>query len=124
MTADEQEIRELVAEWARASEAGDLDAIDALMDTDILFFTAGNEPFGREAFRQHFEANVKSMSLSVRADLREVTVSGEYACAHTWLEIAIQPKSGDLIQRTGYTLSVYRRRPGGRWKLWRDANLC
>ena len=124
MRADEQEIRDLVAEWARASESGDLAAIDALMDDDILFFTAGNEPFGREAFRQSFESNAKSMSFKVSGEVREVMVTGDHAYAHTWLDVRIQPKSSDPIQRTGYTLSVYRRRPGGRWKLWRDANLC
>ena len=124
MSADEQEIRDLVAQWARASEAGDLAAIDALMDEDILFFTAGNEPFGRDAFRERFEKSVKSMRLKVRGDVREVTISGDYANAYTWLEIAIQPANGEAIQRTGYTLSIYRRRSGGRWKLWRDANLC
>jgi uncharacterized protein (TIGR02246 family) len=124
MTADEQEIRALVAEWARASEAGDFAAIDALMDEDILFFTAGREPFGRDAFRHHFESNVKSMTITVSADVREVSVSGDQAYVHTALNVRIQPEGGDPITRTGYALSVYRRRPGGRWKLWRDANLC
>jgi uncharacterized protein (TIGR02246 family) len=76
---DEQEIRDLVAEWARASGAGDLEAIKPLMDDDILFLTASNEPFGRDPFIQHFENSVKQMDLTVSA--------------------------------------------GGRWKLWRDANL-
>lgn len=124
MSGDEQQIRELVAEWARASEAGDLDAVDQLMDPEILFFTAGNEPFGRDAFRQHFAANVKTMQLQVRADVREVTVTGDHAIACTWLDIRIAPPNGDPMTRTGFTLSVYRRPPDGRWQLWRDANLC
>jgi len=124
MSGDEQQIRELVAEWARTSEAGDLAAIEQLMDAEILFFTAGNEPFGRDVFRQHFEANVKTMRLQIRADVREVTISDDHAIAYTWLDIRIQPRNGDPMTRTGYTLSVYRRRPHGRWRLWRDANLC
>lgn len=124
MSADEQEIRELVATWAHASGAGDLAAIDPLMDGDILFMTAGNEPFGRDAFREHFEKNVKSMDLNVRAEVLELEVRGDLAFARTRLEILIRPQSGEPITRTGYTLSVYRHRPGGRWKLWRDANLC
>jgi uncharacterized protein (TIGR02246 family) len=120
---DEREIRDLVAEWARASGAGDLEAIKPLMDDDILFLTAGNAPFGRDVFIQHFENNVKQMSLDVSADVREVEVREDLAFARTWLELRITPASGDTITRTCYTLSVYRRRPGGRWKLWRDANL-
>jgi uncharacterized protein (TIGR02246 family) len=124
MSGDEQEIRDLVATWAHSSGAGDVAAIDPLMDEDILFMTAGNEPFGRETFREHFEKNVKSMDLNVRADVREIDVRGDLAFARTWLEILIRPRGGEPVTRTGYTLSVYRRRPGGRWKLWRDANLC
>jgi uncharacterized protein (TIGR02246 family) len=120
---DAQEIRDLVATWARASGTGDLEAIKSLMDEDILFLTAGAEPFGRDTFIQHFNNNVKQMNLNVRADVREVEVRDDLAFARTWLDIRITLPSGEPVTRTGYTLSVYRRRPGGPWKLWRDANL-
>lgn len=120
---DEQEIRDLIATWARASATGDLEAIKSLMDDDILFLTPGSEPFGRDVFIQHFENNVKQMNLDVSADVREFDVRDDLAFARTWLEVRITPANGEPTTRTGYTLSVYRRRPGGRWKLWRDANL-
>jgi uncharacterized protein (TIGR02246 family) len=124
MTTDEQEIRGLIAEWARASEDGDLEAIDLLMDPEVLFLIAGNEPFGREAFRERFEKHVKPMHMTVRADVREVELSDDLACARTWLEILVQPGGGgEPIRRAGFALTVYRRRSGGRWQLWRDANL-
>ena len=119
----DQEIRDVVATWARASETGDIEAIKSLMDEDILFLTSGNEPFGCDTFIQHFNNNVKQMNLNVLADVREVEVRDDLAFARTWLEVRITPSSGEPITRTGYTLSVYRRRPGGPWKLWRDANL-
>ncbi len=122
-TTDVQQIRDLVATWASASAAGDLASIQPLMDEDILFLTAGAEPFGRDTFIQHFENNVKQMNLNVRADVKEVEVRDDLAFARTWLEVRITAKNGEPITRTGYTLSVYRRRPGGPWRLWRDANL-
>jgi uncharacterized protein (TIGR02246 family) len=121
--ADVQQIRDLVAAWASASAAGNLEAIKPLMDEDILFLTAGADPFGRDVFIQHFENNVKQMNLNVRADVKEVEVRDDLAFARTWLEIRITPQNGEPITRTGYTLSIYRRRPGGPWRLWRDANL-
>jgi len=125
--ATEQEIRDLVIAWARATEAGDLDAVKPLMDEDILFLTHGNKPFGHDTFIHHFENNVKQMKLNVSADVREVEVRGDLAFACTWLEIRITPPNAEPnaepVTRTGYTLSVYRRRPGGPWRLWRDANL-
>ncbi len=121
--AAEQQIRDLVAAWARASEAGDLDAIKLLMDEEILFLTPGNKHLCRDTFVQHFENNVKQMNLNVSADVREVEVRDDLAFARTWLEVRVTPSNGEPVTRTGYTLSVYRRRPGGPWKLWRDANL-
>ena len=118
-----QQIRDLVATWASASAKGDLESIKSLMDEDILFLTAANEPFGRETFIQHFNNNVKQMNLNVRADVREVEVRDDLAFARTWLEVRITPPNGEPVTRTGYTLSIYRRRPGGPWRLWRDANL-
>jgi uncharacterized protein (TIGR02246 family) len=121
--ATEQQIRDLVAAWARASEAGDLSAIKPLMDEDIQFLTPGKKPFGHDTFVQHFNNNVKQMNLNVTADVREVEVRGDLAFACTWLEVCVTPPNSEPVTRTGYTLSVYRRRPGGSWKLWRDANL-
>ena len=119
----EQQIRDLVAAWARASENGDLDAIKPLMDEDILFLTPGNKHLCHDTFIQHFTHNVKQMNLNVSADVREVEVRDDLAFARTWLEVRVTPPSGEPVTRSGYALSVYRRRPGGPWRLWRDANL-
>jgi hypothetical protein len=51
MDPDEQAIRDLVAEWERATLADDLDSIARLMADDVVFPTAGNPPMrGRDAF--------------------------------------------------------------------------
>lgn len=124
---DVQAIRDLVAAWARASETGDLETIKSLMDDDILFLTAGKEPFGRDFFVQHFNDNVKQLNLNVLADVREVEVRDDLAFARTWLEVRFTPPPDAVdpkpVTRKGYTLSIYRRQPGEPWKLWRDANL-
>ncbi|HZQ44924.1 MAG TPA: SgcJ/EcaC family oxidoreductase [Acidobacteriaceae bacterium] len=121
--SDAQQIRDLVATWARATEACDIEAIKPLMDEDILFLTSGHEPFGSEAFVQRFIGNIQELCPKVRADVREIEVRGDLAFARTWLEVRITPPGSEPITRTGYTLAIYRRRPGGPWKLWRDANL-
>lgn len=124
MTADAQGIRGLIAAWTRASEEGDLAKIDVLMDPEVIFLTPGQEPMDRDAFRQRFETVVTQIHLICHADVREVEVSGDLAYAWSWLEITIEPKAGGpKVERKGHVLSVFRRRPGGRWKLWRDANL-
>jgi uncharacterized protein (TIGR02246 family) len=42
MNADEQAIRDLVASWHRATAAGDVDAVLALMADDVIFLVAGH----------------------------------------------------------------------------------
>ena len=50
MTADEQEIRELVATWMSATKAGDLPTVLSLMTDDVVFLVAGQQPFGKQQF--------------------------------------------------------------------------
>ena len=44
MRSDEQAIRDLIANWARASAAGDLPQILSAMSEDVVFLTPGNPP--------------------------------------------------------------------------------
>ena len=48
---DEQAIREVVEQWMAASKAGDTETVLGLMTDDVLFMTPGQEPFGKDAFR-------------------------------------------------------------------------
>jgi uncharacterized protein (TIGR02246 family) len=121
--SDVQQIRDLVDAWCRATEACDVEAIKPLMDEDILFLTAGHEPFGVDTFIHRFTNNVQQLCPQVRAEVREIEVREDLAFARTWLEVRITPVGSEQITRTGYTLAIYRKRPGGPWKLWRDANL-
>ena len=50
MTDDEHAIRDLVATWMQASQAGDLDTVLGLMEDGVIFMVPGVEPFGKEAF--------------------------------------------------------------------------
>jgi len=44
MTEDERTIRDLVATWMAASQAGDLAAVLRLMADDVVFMVPGREP--------------------------------------------------------------------------------
>jgi hypothetical protein len=48
MTDDERAIRELIATWLRASQAGDTQTVLSLMTDDVIFMVPGREPFGKE----------------------------------------------------------------------------
>ena len=122
MTHDERAIRDLVATWMKASETGDIDTTLGLMADDVIFMVPGREPFGKDAFRAMSET-MKNVRLTGTSDIRELKVLGDWACIRNYIELTIAPPDGAEMRRTGYTLSILRKQPDGKWVLWRDANL-
>jgi uncharacterized protein (TIGR02246 family) len=122
MSPDERAIRELVDTWMKASRAGDTEAVLNLMSDDVIFMVPGREPFGKQAFA----ANSRSMDgvrLEGTADIRELKVLGDWAWLRNFIEITITPPDGEPVRRSGFTLTILRKEPDGRWVLARDANL-
>ena len=122
MTDDERAIRDLVDNWMKASRAGDTATVLSLMSDDVIFMVPGREPFGK----QTFAANSRSMDgvrLKGAADIRELKVLGDWAYLRNYIEIAITPPSSKTVRRSGYTLTILRKEPDGRWLVARDANL-
>lgn len=122
MSPDERAIRELVDTWMKASRAGDTETVLSLMSDDVIFMVPGREPFGK----QTFAANSRSMDgakLEGSADIRELKVLGDWAYLPNLIEITITPPGGEAVRRSGFTLTILRKEPDGRWVLARDANL-
>ena len=122
MSPDERAIRDLVDTWMKASRAGDTETVLSLMSDDAIFMVPGREPFGKQAFA----ANSRSMDgvkLEGAADIRELKVLGDWAWLRNFIEITITPPGGETVRRSGFTLTVLRKEPDGRWVLARDANL-
>ena len=125
MNADEQAIRNLVAQWHRATAAGDVDTILGLMAEDVVFLVAGKVPIkGRVAFEQGLRGLLKTHRVESSGDVQEVQVSGDLAYCWTLLQVRVTPLSGGAAdERSGSTLSILRRQADGSWVLVRDANL-
>jgi uncharacterized protein (TIGR02246 family) len=125
MHPDEQAIRNLVAEWERATLAEDLAAIGRLMADDAVFLTAGNPPIrGRDAFLALSRSMIGKMRIEGSGTFEEIRVLGDWAYAWRSLRVAMTPVGGgETKRRAGPTLTVFRREPDGRWVLARDANL-
>ena len=122
MTDDERAIRDLVATWMKASEAGDLNTVLSLMADDVIFMAPGREPFGKEEFRAASET-MKKVRLTGKSDIRELKVLGDWAYVRNYIEISVMLPNGTAMQRSGYALSILRKQSDGKWVLWRDANL-
>jgi uncharacterized protein (TIGR02246 family) len=124
MTSDEQQIRDLIDTWGKASGEGDLIAQMNLMTEDVAFLTPGNVPIRRQQFAEGFTSMMEAFSLECRSRIQEVTVSGDLAVCWNLLEVDITPAAGGTtVKRAGNTLTALRRGADGKWRIWRDANL-
>jgi uncharacterized protein (TIGR02246 family) len=122
MTDDERAIRELVATWMAASQAGDVDTVLGLMADDVMFMAPGREPFGKAEFAASAQA-MKGVRFEGTSDIHEIKVLGDWAYLRNYLSVTVTPPGGEPIRRAGYTLTILRKGPNGKWLLARDANL-
>ena len=119
---DEQAIREVVEQWMAASKAGDTETVLGLMTDDVLFMTPGQEPFGKDAFRERSQS-LKGVEIDGHADTLEIEVLGDRAWIRNRLDMTMTPEGGEPVRRSGYTLTILKKGEDGRWRLFRDANL-
>jgi uncharacterized protein (TIGR02246 family) len=122
MTDDERAIRDLVATWMSASKAGDTETVLSRIADDAMFMVVGQEPFGKEAFRSASQGN-KDLRIEGTSDIREIEVLGDWAYLRNYLTVTVTPPGGEPARRAGYTLTILRKTPAGKWLLARDANL-
>jgi len=122
MTDDERAIRELIATWMKASNAGDIETVLSLMTDDVVFMVPGREPFGKEAFAAASQA-MTGVRMEGTSEIRELNVLGDWAYLRNHIALTITPPGGEPVRRAGYTLTILRKGPDGRWRLARDANL-
>jgi uncharacterized protein (TIGR02246 family) len=122
MTDDERAIRELVATWMAASKAGDVATVLGLMADDVVFMVPGREPFGKEAFASASHS-MKDVNFEGSYDIREIKVLGDWAYLRNYITVTVTPAQGEPMRQAGYTLSILRTQPDGKWVLARDANL-
>jgi uncharacterized protein (TIGR02246 family) len=125
MQNDEQSIRELVAEWQKAAAAGDLPKLLNLMAEDVVFYVVGQPPMcGREAFAAAFQAAVQQVRIESTPTIEEIQVAGNFAHLANYFSVTMTPlQGGSIMRRSGYTLTILRKEPDGRWVLYRDANM-
>jgi uncharacterized protein (TIGR02246 family) len=123
--ADEQAIRDVIASWLRATIAGDLSRLLALMAEDVVFLAPGQPPMrGKEAFAKTFRAALSQFRINAVSEIQEIRVEDEWAYCWNFFKVATTPLNGGPIKRSkGYTLTILRKTRLGGWVVTRDANL-
>jgi uncharacterized protein (TIGR02246 family) len=122
MQNDEQAIRDVIDKWLAATKSGDTAAVLSLMADDVLFLVPGQEPFGKQVFAAN-SAGMKDFRIEGKSEIQELKILGDWAWMRTRLRVTIAPPNGKEMVRSGYTLTILRKEPDGRWVLARDANL-
>src|SRR4051794_1510096 len=124
MAGDEQAIRDVIANWMAATIAGDLNRLLSLMAEDVVFLTPGQPPMrGRDAFAAAFRGALEHVRIEPKSDIQEIRVEGNMAYSWNHLSVTMTPiDGGTLRNRSGYTLSIFRKENGS-WVIARDANL-
>jgi uncharacterized protein (TIGR02246 family) len=122
MSPDERAIRDLVATWMSASQAGDTQTVLSLMADDVVFMVPGREPFGKEAFAA-MSKSMQGVRMEGTSDIRELEVLGDWAYLRNYITVTLTPANGAPTRHAGYTLTIFRKAPDGKWLLARDANL-
>lgn len=122
MSPDERAIRDLVATWLSASQAGDTQTVLSLMADDALFMVPGREPFGKEAFAAASQG-MAGIRMEGSSEIRELKIFGDWAYMRSYIQVTMTPPEGEPVRRAGYTLTILRKEPSGKWVLARDANL-
>jgi uncharacterized protein (TIGR02246 family) len=122
MSDDVRAIRNLIERWMKASKTGDIASVLNMMTDDVIFMTCGRDPFGKDEFAATSSA-MKDMRIDGAADVKEVSVTGDWAWARTHLTVTVTMPDGKEMRRSGYTLSIFTKDMDGRWLIARDANL-
>lgn len=123
MLDDQMELRELVATWIQATEAGDISRILPLLDDDVIFLVAGQAPMrGKLAFAAA-SAGLNQFKLKIDFEIQEIKLNGKWATCWNQLRVHIQPpQNKPSIVRTGDSFSLWQKHAHG-WLLLRDANM-
>ncbi|HZP86943.1 MAG TPA: SgcJ/EcaC family oxidoreductase [Burkholderiales bacterium] len=122
MEDDEQQIRNLVSDWMDATRTGDTQRVLELMTEDVVFLVPGRAPMHKSDFAAASHGASRRPQFDGTSEIMEIRVTGDWAYLWTRLIVIITQDGGEVVKRSGHTLSVLRKEQG-RWRLARDANL-
>jgi uncharacterized protein (TIGR02246 family) len=122
MQNDEQAIRQLVTNWGKATETGDVEQVLGLIADDAIFLIAGHPPMNKSEFAAG-QAAIKDIGMQISSDIQEIKLMGEWAYCWNKLSVKISPPDGSpSIIRAGNSLSILHKQAGN-WRVVRDANM-
>jgi len=119
---DKEAIRKLARHWLETNKKGDIASVLQMMTDDVVFMVQGREPFGKEAFAS-FANTMRNVEIDGTSEIVELEVLGDWAWMRNHLRMTMTPQRGTTTHSSGYSLTILRKNPEGKWLIARDANL-
>src|SRR4029077_10876654 len=99
------QIRQIMADWRRRTEEGDVEGVLALMTDDAVFLTAGNPPMTKSDFAAALRSFAGKVPMETAQEIKEIDVSGDLAYAWSHISVAMtSPETGVRTERAGHVL--------------------
>ena len=119
---DEASILTHGGEWSRLFEAGNIDAMRDLYETDAWLMTHGAPAKkGVDAILAYLKS-AKATAGTVAFDIspEQVIIDGHYGflISRYWMDI--QPAKGRNVTQAGRSMLIYKKGADGKWRIWRD----
>jgi ketosteroid isomerase-like protein len=105
-----------------AGKAGDIDALVSLAAEDVVIMPPNDTTlYGRDEWRSWWEEYYEYFRITaVSESERDVAVNGDFAVERSGYMATVGPASGGgRIRDDGRFLVIWKRQPGGAWKIWR-----
>ena len=122
-TKIEQTLRDLDAKWSAAAGAKDVDKTVSYYAADAIVMPPNaSAARSKEAIRNLWKEMLASPGLAIswKASNVEIAKSGEMAYLHGTYEFTANDVSGKPIKDRGKYLIVWKKQPGGTWKVAAD----
>jgi uncharacterized protein (TIGR02246 family) len=116
--ADENELKELDAQWSKTAEARDLDATLTYYADDAVVMP-GDAPVAnsKQAIRDLWTPMMSSnISVSWQLNQAEVARSGDLGYARGVYQLVTKDSAGKITTERGKLLEVWKKQSDGKWK--------
>ena len=110
-------------EFREAFNCGDVSALLALADLDLVNFSDGQpSEFGEsglDALRNRLVALFERFTAKLSIIVIEIRLQGDIAYDYGWHDLTLTPKDGgEPVHRRDRYVDIWRKNKEGKWKLW------
>jgi ketosteroid isomerase-like protein len=110
-------------EFREAFNCGDVSALLALADPDLVNFSDGHPSefgdSGLDALRRRLVALFERFTAKLSIIVIEIRLQGDIAYDYGWHDLTLTPKDGGQpVHRRDRYVDIWRKNKKGKWKLW------